>query len=77
LKKKAKTWVSELQEKSSPNQVTAFVGNKKDLPNRLVDLSEVEKYANETNLIFIETSALDGENVIQLFQLLAKKSQKI
>jgi Ras-related protein Rab-5C len=70
---KAKNWVSELHEKSTSDQVVAFVGNKNDLSQREITKEEGEKFASEKNLIFFETSALEGTNITPLFQTLAKK----
>lgn len=74
---KAKSWVNELQEKSNPDQLVAFVANKLDLASqRAIDREEGEKYSEEKNLIYIETSAKDGTNVEELFRLLADRLPK-
>jgi len=49
---KGKQWIDELNEKSSPDQIVAFIGNKADLSNRAVSKEEGEKYAKEKNMLF-------------------------
>ncbi|CAJ0643024.1 10726_t:CDS:2 [Entrophospora sp. SA101] len=46
-----------------------LVGNKTDLKNlRAVSTQEAKQFADENNLLFIETSALDTSNVELVFQ---------
>jgi len=75
---KAKTWVNELKEsRGNTEQVIAFVVNKCDLESsRTLDKNESLKYAEENNLLFMETSAKDGTNVHQLFYALAERLPK-
>lgn len=54
-----------------------LVGNKNDLPNREVSLSEAKKFARSKNLSYIETSAKTGDNVEQLFTNLANNILKV
>ena len=49
------------------------VGNKLDeAENRVVETSKAEAYAQQNNLLFIETSAKTGTNVRELFESLEK-----
>ncbi|VEL13640.1 unnamed protein product [Protopolystoma xenopodis] len=65
---RAKGWVSELNEKSTAVKVIALAGNKSDLyTQRAVPIVEAQQYANGSGLIFMETSAKTGANVIDLF----------
>jgi len=54
-----------------------LVGNKTDLPDREVPMSEGEKYASNKNLLYIETSAKTGDNVERMFTYLANQILKI
>ena len=76
---RAKKWVQELQRQSDPQQslVMALVGNKTDLsPKRVVTEQEAKAYADETGLLFFETSAKSGENVNEIFKAVAAKLPK-
>jgi len=71
---RAKSWVKELQRQGSPNIVIALAGNKADLDaQRKVPTSEAATYANDANLLFMETSAKSAQNVMELFVAVAKK----
>lgn len=65
---RAKSWVKELQRQGSPNIVIALAGNKADLDaQRKIPTSEAATYANDANLLFMETSAKTAQNVMELF----------
>lgn len=53
----------------------ALAGNKADLAGetRAVPTEEAEAYAAQEGLLFIETSAKSGNNVTELFRLIAEK----
>lgn len=73
----AKSWVKELQRRGDPNVVIALAGNKADLQTRRkVDKEEAQAYAEENNILHIETSAKTAENVKQLFVQIAYKLPK-
>lgn len=74
---RAKSWVKELQRQASPNIVIALAGNKADLSqNRNVECEEAAAYAEEFNLLFMETSAKTAMNVNEIFTAIAKKLPK-
>jgi GTPase SAR1 family protein len=49
-----------------------LVGNKCDSERRQIPIEEGETYANDNNLLFIETSAMENTNVEDMFMILAK-----
>ncbi|KAJ1479718.1 ras-related protein rab-11B [Baffinella frigidus] len=62
-------WLKELRDHADHNIVIMLVGNKSDLRHlRAVPTDDSKSYAEERNLSFIETSALDSTNVEQSFQ---------
>lgn len=75
---KAKSWVKELQRQANPNIVIALAGNKVDLVEeesdaRQVPTEEAKAYAEESGLLFFETSAKQGTGVQEVFTEIAKK----
>ncbi|KAG0438639.1 GTP-binding protein YPT31/YPT8 [Dictyocoela muelleri] len=67
-----KHWLVQLQEHSSQDVAIMLVGNKSDLKERDVLTSQGEVKARENKLLFLETSALTGENVTKAFEELIK-----
>jgi small GTP-binding protein len=62
-------WLKELRDHADHNIVIMLVGNKSDLRHlRAVATDDAKSYAEQRNLSFIETSALDSTNVEQAFQ---------
>jgi len=62
-------WLTELHEYADADIVIMLVGNKSDLKNqREVYTEDAKKFAEKNNLLFIETSALDGTNIQLAFQ---------
>lgn len=71
----AKSWVKELQRRGDPNVVIALAGNKADMDSkRKVPLEEAQQYAQENEIIFMETSAKTALNVKNLFVEIGKLS---
>ncbi|KAG0018167.1 hypothetical protein BGZ80_007492, partial [Entomortierella chlamydospora] len=61
-------WLSELKEHAGPNIVLALIGNKSDLRHlRAVGTEDGKALAEKHNMLFLETSALDGTNVQEAF----------
>lgn len=74
---RAQSWIAELQKQASPNIVIALAGNKTDLDNiRAVQFEEGRSFAEENNLLFMETSAKSAMNVAEIFTAIAKKLPK-
>lgn len=73
----AKSWVKELQRRGDPNVIIALAGNKADLEaRRKVDYEEAHQYAEENDILHMETSAKTARNVKDLFVAIAKRLPK-
>jgi len=67
--KNVETWLGELNKYSDPDITLMMVGNKSDMKSmREVSTQDATKYAKEHNLLYIETSAKDGEQINEAFQ---------
>ena len=67
-------WVDECKKQASKTLLFVLVGNKSDLEvNRKVTYDEGKEYATKNNFIFLETSALSGKNINEIFELSVKK----
>lgn len=74
--RRAKMWVRELRQANGNEIVIGLAGNKADLANgaqRQIDARETMEYAEENTLIFLETSAKRGDNVMEMFISIAKQ----
>jgi len=61
-------WLKECKEMCYKDILICLVGNKSDLEGRrAVSYEEGEKFANDNQLLFFETSAKDGNNIIEIF----------
>ncbi|CAK0901812.1 unnamed protein product [Prorocentrum cordatum] len=74
----ARTWVQEIREEAQSTSVF-LVGNKKDLgaQQRKTPRADAEKYAEEANLMYMETSAKTGENVDATFRKVAMELRRV
>ena len=67
--KNIEKWLSELRDHAEPHIVAMLVGNKSDLvAHRAVSQQEVDAFARNHGLSYIETSALDASNVEEAFK---------
>lgn len=62
-------WLTELRENADENVAVGLIGNKSDLAHlRAVPTDEAKNFAQENQLLFTETSALNSENVETAFR---------
>ncbi len=62
------TWLQDCRDMCYKNVLIYLIGNKSDLEDsRQVTYEEAKKFAEENNLIFFETSALNGNNIEEIF----------
>jgi small GTP-binding protein len=67
--KNVEKWLQEMHEHADKDIVIMLVGNKLDLKaSREVATDDAKRFAQKNNLLYIETSALDGENIQLAFQ---------
>jgi Ras-related protein Rab-5C len=67
-------WMQNFQETAGDETVIAIAGNKADLTEqRQLSRIEVEKWARSKNYVFVETSALTGDGVQELFVQITKE----
>ena len=76
---RAKDWVKQLSLSNNPDIVIGLAANKCDLPTnqRQVKLEDAKNFAQSEKLIFLETSAKNGNNVTKLFELIANKLPEV
>ncbi|CDW84508.1 gtpase ypt3 [Stylonychia lemnae] len=71
-------WLKELRQHADNNLVVLLVGNKVDLvEKREVTKEEAAQFAEDQHLAFVETSALDGNNVDLAYERVIKEIQKV
>lgn len=67
-------WLTDCRNQTTPNTVILMIGNKCDLNDqRQVSSEEAKEFAQENNLLYMETSAKMGTNVEESFVSTAKK----
>ena len=66
------SWLTDIENEAAKDLPIVLVGNKSDLPERVVSYEEVSKFANDKKLKYFETSALTGDNIDKTFLAIAK-----
>lgn len=67
-------WYNDLKKFGEKYTVLAIVGNKSDMfEQEVVNEEEGRKFAEEVNAIFMLVSAKNGDNIVNLFRILANK----
>ena len=61
---------------ASDNVMKVLVGNKADMSDRRVRYEEGEALAKEMGVPFFETSAKTGQNVEEMFQVMAEEIKR-
>lgn len=68
-----KKWLRDAQEKARDNVTIIVLGNKCDSEHRRVLFEEGEQLAAENDIIFYETSAVDGQNIDEAFERISRE----
>lgn len=66
-------WLIEVSRYASENTCKLIVGNKIDLPNRVVNIETAQAYADKMAMPLIETSAINSTNVEAAFETITKQ----
>jgi len=67
------SWLTDARTLARPDITVVVVGNKSDLKQREVTLLEASRFAQENDLLFMETSAVTGDCVDEVFVKCAAK----
>lgn len=70
--RRSMSWLRDLKAHADPDVVVCIAGNKFD-KGPTFDLKVVEEYSNSVEATFLRTSAMSGENVDALFDILTTK----
>lgn len=70
---RAEKWFNELNEFSESNPKIILVGNKIDLPNKVINSDEGQQLAQKYNANFFEISALTGMGISNIFENIASE----
>ena len=67
-------WLNELKENGDKDVTIILVGNKCDLEkDRQISKEEGENFAEKNGLLFLETSAKEAKNIMEVFKISANK----
>lgn len=68
------SWLADARSNTNPHAIMMLIGNKTDLDDqREVSYEEAAKFAEDNNMLFVECSAKNGDNVDQAFLATARK----
>jgi Ras-related protein Rab-11A len=68
-------WLQCFREQADPQAAIILIGNKTDCAERReVSFEEGKSYAESEHMLFIETSALNGTNIPEAFQMLTAEA---
>jgi small GTP-binding protein len=70
--RRSMSWLRDLKAHADPDVVVCIAGNKFD-KGPTFDLKAVEEYSNSVDASFLRTSAMTGDNVDALFDILTTK----
>ena len=66
-------WLNDAKNNTIEGTIFVICGNKIDLKEkRVVTNEEIDEYINKENLLYVECSAMNGEGIKELFNLIAK-----
>lgn len=66
-------WLKDIKNQVKENVLIIIVGNKIDLKSkRTVTQEEAEKFCSEKELQYVETSAITGEGIKKLFEIITR-----
>ncbi|KAL4445986.1 hypothetical protein ABPG74_010978 [Tetrahymena malaccensis] len=69
-----KIWLQEIEQHASKNIKMILIGNKSDLTvERIVKQEEAVNFSKTSNLAYMETSALNNQNIDQAFETLVRE----
>lgn len=67
-------WLKQVKEHvQEKNTMVMVLGNKNDLQQKMVSREEGQKFADEHDFFFFETSASTGQNITEAFQHFARQ----
>ena len=70
-------WIKEMQSQMNTNTIgLVILGNKNDLPDKVVQEREGKELASTLNTEYFETSALNGHNIFEAMDFLIKQVVK-
>ena len=68
-----KVWLQEIDKYANEQVIKVLIGNKSDMPNKVVTSDMAQQLAKDYNMEWMETSAKDSNNVEDSFLLMAKQ----
>ena len=66
-------WVQFCQKYTTKTAINVLIGNKSDLKNEKINYKEGEELAKKVGMLFLETSAKNGDNVNKVFEMSINK----